>query len=166
MLGGADSPDFLAPLGIDVPLVASSGSVVHLGPLPRFLDPVLLTSDIHAIQRQDGRVVIAKHYSGTPVGDPDEVDGDQLLADAAQIIAPLQGARVDKVTVGRRIVPIDGLPIIGRSTIFPTVRSVTTNAGITPGPILAQLIATEMLDDAEVDVLDPYRSTRFAKSVR
>jgi glycine/D-amino acid oxidase-like deaminating enzyme len=161
VLAGADSPGFLAPLGVDVPLVESTGSVVHLRPLPRFLDPVLLSSDIHAIQRQDGRVVMAKHYSGSPVGDPDEVDGDQLLAEAARVIVPLRHATVEKVTVGRRVVPIDGLPIVGRSTIYPAVHSITTNAGITLGPILAQLIATEVLDDVQVDVLDPYRSTRF-----
>ncbi|WP_275558001.1 FAD-binding oxidoreductase [Streptomyces sp. 5-6(2022)] len=158
---GADSPSVLDPLGITVPLADSSGTIVHLAPLPPFLERVLLSSDIHAIQRTDGRVVLAKHYSGTPVSDPAGLDGEGLLADAAAVLPPLRGAEIEKVTVGRRIVPADGLPVIGRSPLYHNVHSVTTNAGITLGPCLAQLLATEVLDDVRVDVLDPYRATRF-----
>ncbi|MBD3002649.1 FAD-binding oxidoreductase [Streptomyces sp. 5-10] len=158
---GADSPSLLGPLGITVPLADSSGTIVHLAPLPPFLERVLLSSDIHAIQRTDGRVVLAKHYTGTPVSDPAGLDGEGLLADAAAVLPPLRGAEIEKVTVGRRIVPADGLPVIGRSPLYHNVHSVTTNAGITLGPCLAQLLATEVLDDIRVDVLDPYRATRF-----
>jgi len=45
--------------------------------------------------------------------------------------------------------------------VLGNVHSVTTNAGITLGPVLAQLMTTEILDDAEVDVLAPYRADRF-----
>ncbi|MBI0382044.1 FAD-binding oxidoreductase, partial [Streptomyces albiflaviniger] len=89
------------------------------------------------------------------------LDGEGLLADAAAVLPPLRGAEIEKVTVGRRIVPADGLPVIGRSPLYRNVHSVTTNAGITLGPCLAQLLATEVLDDVRVDVLDPYRATRF-----
>ncbi|AGP61085.1 NAD(P)/FAD-dependent oxidoreductase [Streptomyces rapamycinicus] len=158
---GADSPALLEPLGITAPLVDSSGTIVHLAPLPPFLERVLLAPDFHAIQRTDGRVVLARHYTGTPVSDPAGLDGEGLLADAATVLPPLRRAEIEKVTVGRRIVPADGLPVIGRSPLYPNVHSVTTNAGITLGPCLAQLLATEVLDDVSVDVLDPYRATRF-----
>ncbi|WP_060954082.1 NAD(P)/FAD-dependent oxidoreductase [Streptomyces hygroscopicus] len=159
---GADTPPLLDPLGVTVPLVASSGTIVHLAPLPPFLERVFLSSDVHAIQRTDGRVVLARHYTGTPVSDPAGLDGDGLLADAATVLPPLRRAQIEKVTVGRRIVPADGLPVIGRSPVYHNVHSVTTNAGITLGPCLAQLLSTEVLYDVRVDVLEPYRSTRFA----
>ncbi|WP_326688363.1 MULTISPECIES: FAD-binding oxidoreductase [unclassified Streptomyces] len=161
VLCGADSPSFLEPLGITVPLADSHGSIVHLKPLPPFLDRVLLSSQVHAIQRRDGRVVIAKHYSGTPVSDPDGLDGEQLLAQAADLLPALREAEIEKITVGRRVVPADGLPVVGRSPVYGNLHSVTTNAGITLGPVLAQLMTTEILDGTRVDVLDPYRSTRF-----
>jgi hypothetical protein len=46
------------------------------------------------------------------------------------------------------------------------VHSVTTNAGITRGPVLAQSMTTEILDDTEVDVLAPYRAGRFGRTPR
>ncbi|MBO3682113.1 FAD-binding oxidoreductase [Streptomyces sp. NEAU-YJ-81] len=162
---GADSHTLLTPLGITVPLIDSHGSIVHLAPLPPFLERVLLSSDLHAIQRADGRVVIARHYSGTPTSDPDGLDGQQLLAEAAHMLPPLRGAEIERVTVGRRIVPADGLPVIGHSPTCRNVHSVTTNAGITLGPCLAQLLTTEILDDVRVDVLDPYRASRFRRDV-
>jgi glycine/D-amino acid oxidase-like deaminating enzyme len=83
------------------------------------------------------------------------------MARAAAAQPALRDASIEKVTVGRRIVPADGLPVIGHSPLYSNVRSVTTNAGITRGPVLAQLMATEVLDEARVDVLDPYRVDRF-----
>ena len=158
---GADSAAVLAGTGISVELVESAGSIVHLAPRRRFLDPVLLSSDVHAIQRSDGRTVIAKHYTGTPVGDPAGLDSEKLLADTTAVLPALAGAEIEKTTVGRRIVPADGLPVIGHSATRPNVHSITTNAGITLGPVLAQLLSTEIIDDVRIDVLDPYRSTRF-----
>ncbi|MQA11598.1 MAG: FAD-dependent oxidoreductase [Pseudonocardiaceae bacterium] len=160
---GADSPALLAPLGITAPLTESSGSIVHLAPMHRILDPVLLSFDVHAIQRPDGRLVIARHYSGSTVGDPDGLDSTQLLAEAAALLPALRDAEIEKTTTGRRIVPGDGLPIIGHSPVSPGVHSITTNAGITLAPILAQLMTTEILDGATVDLLTPYRDTRFAR---
>lgn len=164
--GGADSGGLLAALEITAPLVESSGSIVHLAPLPAFLDPVFLGPTVHAIQRRDGRVVIAKHYSGSPVGDPDHLDAPGLLAEAAAVLPPLRRAEIEKVTVGRRIIPADGLPVIGRGPVLGNVHSVTTNAGITLGPVLAQLMTTKILDDVEVDVLAPYRADRFGEASR
>ncbi|MEV0381063.1 FAD-dependent oxidoreductase [Nonomuraea sp. NPDC050643] len=124
---GADSPALLEPLGIQVPLAESYGSIVHLTAVPLFLGPVLLSSDIHAIQRTDGRVVVARHYSGSPVGDPDGLDSERLHADAVAVLPALRAAAIEKVTVGRRIVPADGLPVIGHSPRYANVRSVTTD---------------------------------------
>ncbi|MEV4109892.1 hypothetical protein [Nonomuraea sp. NPDC049695] len=57
-----------------------------------------ISSDVHVIQRADGRVIVARHYSGSPVGDPDGLDGEHLHAD----VAALRDASIEKVTVGDR----------------------------------------------------------------
>lgn len=40
--------------------------------------------------------------------------------------------------------------------------SVTTNAGVSLGPVLAELLITELIEGTPTDLLEPYRSTRFA----
>ncbi|MFS2168505.1 FAD-binding oxidoreductase, partial [Variovorax sp. Varisp62] len=61
--GGIANPELVEGTGLKAPLIHSTGSVVHLAPLPRIFDSVILGAHVHAIQRVDGRVVIAKHFS-------------------------------------------------------------------------------------------------------
>ncbi|WP_244851049.1 FAD-binding oxidoreductase [Caballeronia sp. SL2Y3] len=160
--GGIENPALVEGTRLKAPLVHSTGSVVHLGPLPRIFDSVILGAHVHAIQRIDGRVVIAKHFSGSPVGDPSTPDPEELVRVAARVLPGLKNAVVEKVTETRRVIPADGLPVVSRDEALPGVLSITTNAGISLAAALSQLITTELLDGATVSLLDPYRSDRFA----
>lgn len=159
--GGIANPELLEGTALSAPLTHSTGSIVHLAPLPHLFDSVILGSHVHAIQRMDGRVVIAKHFSGSPVGDPSTPDPEELVRIAARVLPGLKDATVEKVTQTRRVIPADGLPIVSRSTSLPGVLSITTNAGISLAAGLSQLITTELLDNVRVALLDPYRSERF-----
>lgn len=159
--GGITNPQLVKGTGLKVPLVHSTGSIVHLAPLPHIFDKVILSSQVHAIQRMDGRAVIAKHFSGSPVGDPSAPVPEELVENASRILPNLKGALIEKVTETRRVIPSDGLPVISRSADCPGVTAITTNAGVSLSAILSQLVTTELLDGVHVDLLDPYRSDRF-----
>ncbi|WP_184049791.1 FAD-binding oxidoreductase [Paraburkholderia sp. MM5384-R2] len=159
--GGIANPDLVEGTGLKAPLTHSKGSIVHLAPLPRLFDSVILGAHVHAIQRVDGRVVIAKHFSGSPVGDPNTPNAEELVRIAARVLPGLKDAAVERVTETQRVIPADGLPVVSRSTSLPGVLSITTNAGISLAAGLSQLITTELLDNVRVALLDPYRSDRF-----
>lgn len=159
---GVETPALVADAGIDVALVESYGAIVHLRPMPAFLGPVVQGPTAHALQRPDGRVLVARHYAGTPVEEAQEIDAEEMLRVASGVLPALANAEVERVTVGHRILPADGLPIVGRAPDVPDLRCVATNAGISLGPFLAQLLCTEIVDDAEVDLLRPYDARRFA----
>ncbi|AFT90010.1 tRNA 5-methylaminomethyl-2-thiouridine biosynthesis bifunctional protein MnmC [Paraburkholderia phenoliruptrix] len=161
--GGIANPDLVEGTGLKAPLTHSTGSIVHLAPLPRLFDSVILGAHVHAIQRVDGRVVIAKHFSGSPVGDPTTPDPDELIRIAARVLPGLKDATIEKVTETRRVIPADGLPVVSRSASLPGVLSITTNAGVSLAAGLSQLITTELLDNTRVALLDPYRSDRFER---
>ncbi|MER6526102.1 FAD-binding oxidoreductase [Streptomyces sp. NPDC001508] len=159
---GANSPKLLGDLGISVPLEPpSQGVLVHLRPMKPLLSPVLITADLHILQRPDGRVVMARHYSGTSATDGEGADANLLLARAGELLPELAGGSVERVTAGERVVPIDGLPVIGHSEQVTNVHSVTTNSGIVLGPVLGGLMATEILTGVTCEQLDPYRAARF-----
>lgn len=160
--GGVDTPALAAEAGVRVPLVESTGAIVHIAPHPLVLGPVLQAPDVHVVQRPDGRAAVARHFAGTPVVEAGDADQDALLRTASAVLPALGNARVERVTVGRRILPADGLPIVGRGS--QDVWCLATNAGISLGPLLAQLLTTEIVDDAEVDLLAPYRAGRFAEA--
>jgi glycine/D-amino acid oxidase-like deaminating enzyme len=158
---GARTPALAAQVGVEVPLVESDGAIVHLAPLPMFLNPVLLTPDVHVVQRQDGRVALAQHFAGSPVDEGTFVESSQILHTAAQVLPQLEHARIERTTVGRRVLPVDGLPIIGRSQPYPNAYCVALNAGISLGALVGELVATEIIEAVDVDLLGPYRPSRF-----
>lgn len=161
---GAASPTLAAQVGITVPLEDSQGAIVHLEPLPLFLQPVFEAPQIHALQRPDGRVLVARHFAGTPVVEGTDINADALVAETAKMLPQVRDAQIERVTTGRRILPTDGLPIIGHNPAYPNVRCMATNAGITLAPLLAQLLTTEILDENQTDLLTPFRSSRFGTS--
>ena len=65
------------------------------------------------------------------------------------------------MTLGLRPLPKDGQPIIGfprrRRDIYLTVM----HSGITLGPLVGRLAASEILDGVQVDPLAPHRLERF-----
>ncbi|MGW4125373.1 NAD(P)/FAD-dependent oxidoreductase [Nocardia sp. NPDC004711] len=159
---GVNSPELLADLGINAPIERSQGALVHLQPMKPLFDPVLITPDLHISQRFDGHIVLASGYSGTPISDAEALDADILLTRAKALLPELGCATIERVTIGERVVPHDGLPIIGSATRARNAHSITTNSGITLGPILGNLMATELLTGITSELLDPYRATRFA----
>jgi glycine/D-amino acid oxidase-like deaminating enzyme len=58
--------------------------------------------------------------------------------------------------------PKDGLPVTGYSK--PGLYSIVTHSGVTLAPILGALAAAEIVDGTDLDILRPYRRTRFAFS--
>jgi glycine/D-amino acid oxidase-like deaminating enzyme len=154
---GVDTPPLAATVGIEVALVESPGALVHTAPLPHLLDRVMLAPGVHAIQRENGAVVAGLDFSG---GDA-AADGEALLACAARFLPALTAAALDRVTRGRRVYPRDGLPIVGRS-VDERVHVVATHSGVSLAPVLGRLVAGELVDGDESDLLAPYRPDRFA----
>ena len=89
--------------------------------------------------------------------------GHRLLEGAGRFVPRLADATLDRVTLGFRVLPADGQPIIGRVNSRPNVYLAAMHSGITLAPAVGQLAAIELLDQVEVEILKPYRLERFAK---
>ena len=57
--------------------------------------------------------------------------------------------------------PMDGLPVVGRSFDRPEVHFAVMHSGVTLAPIIGRLTATEILDDVRVNLLSDFRLERF-----
>lgn len=159
---GRRTPELASGVGIDVPLIESTGELVHLEAMDIMLDPLVLGPVVNVVQRHDGRVVLGRHFTGQPLTDVGSLDVNALVADAAVLFPKLTGARVEKVTKARRIVPSDALPIWGESPEVSGVFALAMNAAITLGPVMSEYVVDELLGEAPVDALDCYRNERFA----
>ena len=158
---GTDTPRVAAMAGLTVPLTRSPGILVHTTPQGRAIDRILLSPIGNIKQKVNGRMVTGLDFGPAAVETTSREHGEQFLKRMSAVLPQLAGAELDKVTLGLRPLPKDGEPIIGfpggRRDIYLTVM----HSGITLGPLVGRLAATEILDGVQIDLLAPYRLERF-----
>lgn len=71
---------------------------------------------------------------------------------------------VDRVVVGIRALTGDLLPAVGWLPGSERIYAAVTHSGITLGPLLGELIASELVDGADEELLHPFRPARFGSA--
>jgi glycine/D-amino acid oxidase-like deaminating enzyme len=113
-------------------------------------------------QNDDGRIVTGANFGDTGDAQPTIELGHQYLETAARYLPRLNQATIDFMTLGYRVMPLDGHPIIGRSERFANFYVAAMHSGTTCAPIVGQLASLEILDQADVDLLQPFRAARVS----
>jgi glycine/D-amino acid oxidase-like deaminating enzyme len=166
LVAGVELPALAAQLGIAVPLEDSPGLLAHTRPAARLLERVVVAPGATLKQLPHGEIVTGVDFGGSPSQDTSAAMGQKLLAGAARFLPRLTSATLDRVTLGWRVLPADGLPIVGRVAARPNVYLAAMHSGISLAPAIGQLAAIELLDQVEVEALAPYRVERFAGEKR
>lgn len=161
---GHGSQSLAESLGVALPLKASTGILVHTAPLPHFLDKVVFASHNTFRQKRDGRVVISgsAHEGGGGTGNTPEDIGRNILASAARYMPQLRDAKIERVSVGQRVLPGDTFPVVGFAPKVEQLYVAVSHSGVTLAPVIGRWAATEILDGTRVDLLDGFRPDRFA----
>lgn len=174
---GASEITRLAGLDIDPLRPATPGIIVTTEPMPPLVNAVAYTSDTHFHQRTDGRVVLGEK-TGPPASDehsaflrdyPNAYPTSELAAEhAARVIGTarrylpkIADAKIERVGIGWRPLPRDGLPVIGHPLRMPGLYLAAMHSGVTLAPIVGHLAAMEILDGVRVDLLADFRYERF-----
>lgn len=158
---GVELPALAQLLGFDVPMEESPGLLAHTTAHARLLDRVLVAPGATLKQLPNGEIVTGVDFGGSPSRDTSPAMGRRLLDGASRLVPRLKDATLDRVTLGFRVLPADGQPVIGRVAARPNVYLAAMHSGITLAPAVGQLAAIELLDQVEVELLKPYRIERF-----
>lgn len=94
----------------------------------------------------------------SPVGTDSEV-GESFLRRLAEVVDNSGDARLSKIDVGQRVMPADGLTIVGRSH-HPWLYLVATHSGVTLAPFLGEAVSEEVLG-RDPPLLTDFRPDRF-----
>jgi glycine/D-amino acid oxidase-like deaminating enzyme len=174
---GASEIARMIGLGVDPLRPARPGIIVTTEPMEPLLNTVAYTTGTHFHQRSDGRVIIGEK-AGSPQTDehlaflterPNAFPTTELANEhaariidiAAQYVPQIADAKVERVGVGWRPLPRDGLPVIGRPEAAPGIYLAVMHSGITLAPIIGHLGAMEILDGVRVHLLSDFRYERF-----
>ncbi|HKO03187.1 MAG TPA: FAD-binding oxidoreductase, partial [Candidatus Acidoferrales bacterium] len=158
---GVDTTRLAGMAEVHVPLKASPGVLAHTAPMAPLLDRVALGPRAHLKQNPDGSVVTGSDFGGTPVTDASRALGEKLVERAAEYLPELKHTKLDRVTLGWRVMPQDEFPILGFAERCPNLYLAATHSGVTLAPVIGQFAALEILDGARVEMLAPYRLSRF-----
>lgn len=163
----------LATLGVELAMVDANlpgrvgcGFLGYTAPAPIQLRSNLITSEINIRPDGGGRLIL-QVLDLDHLADPSRpvpADGDiarHMLARLGQVMHQSEGVQIERIAVGQRSRPADGLPAVGFVTDRQRVYVVATHSGITLAPALGPLVAGELLQGSGSPLLEDYRPGRL-----
>ena len=174
--GGTDTPGLSAQAGYTPPLRHAPGILAHSAPVTYLAKTVNYGPGVHFKQFPDGRIVgadselppettthagIRERNLDFPDDSMRDLHGNRILAKIADVFPGARDARLARLTLGYRPMPQDGFPIVGFVPGSSHVYIAVMHSGVTLAPIMGQFISQEILNDARLDALAPYRPERF-----
>ncbi|WP_345575004.1 FAD-dependent oxidoreductase [Nonomuraea rosea] len=171
-------------LDVDVVVNAAGPSASHVAglvarPLPMRREPGVVTR-ISCAQVPFHRVMHAPHIEIRPDGDGSvllhsrEIDalidtiedpaelGRLLHASARHVVPELGDSRIVQTRVANRPIPADTFPSVGALPSVPGYYEAVSHSGITLGPVIGRLLASEILTGKRDEMLADFRPERFS----
>jgi glycine/D-amino acid oxidase-like deaminating enzyme len=175
---GADTPSVLSMAGFKLEMRNAPGLNVHTKPIPFMTKMVYdFSSALEFKQMPNGEAVViyvggppklavhdpvfSKNIIDYPSKDLANAHAKSLLSKAAVYWPALANAVPEKIMVGFRPMPLDGLPVVGAVPGAKGIYVVATHSGVTLAPILGHYAAREILAGEKIDILAAYRPERF-----
>jgi glycine/D-amino acid oxidase-like deaminating enzyme len=160
---GVNSPSLAQLTGVDIPLKAAPGVLVHTAPQPPLIDRIVQAPGVHMRQKLDGRIIIGGQVvAGAGTASAGIADSEQIFRRATAILPSLNHAAIEQTTLGYRVMPADEYPILGFTEQCPNLYVAATHSGVTLAPVIGELAAIEILDGTPQPQLAPYRPSHFA----
>jgi glycine/D-amino acid oxidase-like deaminating enzyme len=148
---------------------AAVGLLAFTQPSPVRLARVLTTPHLNVRPDGAGRLVLQALELDRDVEPGDVVDpsGPVGAEFARRLAALLRGGEhtvLDAVRLGRRVLPVDGLSVVGHLDDAGRAYVVATHSGVTLAPLLARLAAAEICGSGRDPRLEPFRPQRLRGS--
>lgn len=153
--------------GRELPMANTPGLMVRVSGIPQSAMPkrVIHTPRIHIRPEGDGLLVL--HH-----GDADEAVGrgepvmplaNAFMAIGRDYLYALRDfdARISRWSIGIRPIPADGRTSAGPVAALPGYAEIVTHSGVTMSPVLAKLVARQLLEDEVDPLLAPFAPDRF-----
>jgi glycine/D-amino acid oxidase-like deaminating enzyme len=149
-------------LGIRLPMSPTAGLLVHSRPTAPLLRHVIEAPRLH-MKQERGRIVVGESFGGGPAPNDLDAEGRRLLALVGQHLRGAAGLELERVTVGMRPMPEDGMPVVGFAPDVAGLYLATMHSGVTLAPAVGRLATMEILDGARIEMLGSYRPERFVR---
>ncbi|WP_423835772.1 NAD(P)/FAD-dependent oxidoreductase [Streptomyces longhuiensis] len=160
---GPDAADVAELVSRQLPMRREPGVVTRIGcaqvPVRRAMHAP------HIEIRPDGKSSVVLHSREIDAlidtgEDPSELAG-LLHESARQVVPDLGSGRIAQTCVANRPIPADGFPSVGAVPSVPGYYEAVSHSGITLGPVIGRLLASEILSGERDKMLADFHPERF-----
>lgn len=165
---GPQTPDVVAPLGVQIPNGSPVSMLVISEPLAHGLKAVLNTP--RAAVRPNPGDTLAVDHDWYEADISQESNGnyriaqpvvDQLMLEAAKLLKTTPALKAASWKMGLKPIPGDGDPVFGELARVPGCFVAFTHSGATLALIAGELLAGEILTGEKHPMLEAFRPERF-----
>ena len=159
---GLGTPEILKSINIKFIMRSSLGLLAYTNPLPPLLSHPITGIDFHVRQDSQGRLVIGGRFDDDASKENDlEIAAKMLVNEMVSRINFDGEVTLDHYTVGKRPLPIDGRPKIGRlknsvGEIIKGVYIAVMHSGVTNAPMAGKLGIEEIISDKQDKMLSTF----------
>ncbi|MBL6455287.1 FAD-binding oxidoreductase [Belnapia sp. T6] len=149
-----------------VPLAPTVGFLVFTPPVAAGISHVLHAPEANLRPDGAGRLMLvwndfAAGFSAETPPDPRLPEVQEMMQSVSRLIPSLAGLEAEAVRIGVRPLPRDGLSAIGPVPRTEGYYVAVTHSGVTLSPILARLVAAEVVRGEDRAELAEFRPARF-----
>ena len=153
----------------------TAGIIIKTKPYISIINKIIVGPGIHIHQQSDGRLIIGEQ-DGAPENHKFRLEGypskfpssmlanqhvNKILDQAKSFIKNMDEIEVESVDIGWRPLPLDGLPIIGFINSNQDSYVASMHSGISLGPIVGKIVAQEITENINNNLLKNFRPSRF-----
>ncbi|MCU5775273.1 FAD-binding oxidoreductase [Erwiniaceae bacterium BAC15a-03b] len=170
---GRWSQALMASLGLQLALIDANqpnkiacGFIATTAPLLTQLQTNLITPALNVRPDGGGRLLLQApdlDHLANPAAPPNAEGwiGQEMLSRLRRTFDNMDSARIERIAIGQRSRPADGLPGIGYVTPQRRVYLMVTHSGMTLAPLLGRLGAEEVIHDRRSALLDDFAPDRL-----
>ncbi|BBK41556.1 D-amino-acid oxidase [Allostella vacuolata] len=158
LAAGAGTAALAAGAGLTLPVADPPALLLATRPCAPLLNGLVLAPALHLRQDGCGRLVASAGFDGRS---DLETAGRRLLDDLRRLLrggAP----EPEQVVLGRRPIPLDGLPIVGPAPGIAGLYVAVLHSGVTLAPAIGRLVAEEIRTGRRDPLLAPCEPSRIA----
>lgn len=158
---GANTTTLCQLLDLKLPINVSPAILMEFHNTHRFVNRIVSNPFMEVRAASNTLTLSAEDYiDESTENNPQEI-AQRTLEEIKKHWQGAEQIKLGNVMVGKRPIPQDGLPIIGRTTDIDGLYLSVMHSGVTLAAIAGRLAAAEILSDQDDILLSPYRPKRF-----
>ena len=158
---GADTTAMYHPLGLSLPLHISPAILVAFQNMHRFVNGIVSNPLMEIRAASNTLTLAAEDYIDDSIENNPQAIAYRTLKQIKKHWRGTENIKLANVNVGKRPIPKDGLPVIGRPKDIEGLYLLVMHSGVTLAAIAGRLAAAEIVNDCDDSLLSSYRPDRF-----